>query len=193
MTIVALTKGPTTLRLLVLTLIAIPIIILMTVRGLLAMRTLPGHRATTPDTINPQAEMPIVLSLRTWNLKKYESFLLTRMLRLMTPETKNIAHVALQSLIDAIPSILLLTKHLPKSLRFIHHHMFPVIFMLLPRHQSHTLIHSLSLNNMSNITPHTPIHAIGPHLRSYMHRDLITIPIIMPHRQSSMPQPRHRV
>lgn len=172
----------------------------MTARGLLLMRTLHGHRATqsTPDTITPPREMPMVLYLRTiWNLKKYESSLLTHMLRLMTRETRDIARVELQSLPDATPHTLLLTKPLQKSWKLLYHPIFPVMVMamvmLLRPHQSHTLIRSLFLNNMSNITPHTRIHAIGSHLRSYMLPDLITIPIIiMPHRQSYMPQPRHQ-
>lgn len=191
MTMVPLIKGAVMLQVLVPILIVIPTIP-MIARGLPVMHTLlvRGHRATqsTPGTTIPQPEMPIVLSLRTWNRKKYESFLLTHMLRLMMQETRNIARVELQSHTDANPYILLLTK---KFSNLPYHPMFQImltlmlmlILMLLRHHQSHTLIHSLFLNNMSNITPHTRIRATGLHLRSYMPLDLITIPIIMPHRQ----------
>jgi hypothetical protein len=189
MTMVALIKGAVMLQVLVPILMVIPTIP-MIAHGLPVMRTLlvRGHRAiqSTPGTTIPQREMPIVLSLRTWNRKKSESFLLTHMPRLMMQETRNIARVELQSHTDANPYILLLTK---KSSKLPYHPMFQImltltlILMLLRRHQSHTLIHSLFLNNMSNITPHTRIRATGLHLRSYMHLDLITIPIIMPHRQ----------
>lgn len=196
MKMVALIKGAATVQVLVPIHKAIPTThsIPTTVRGLLLMHTLHGHHAqSTQGTIAPQREMPIVRSLRTRSQKKYESFLLIHMPHLMTRGTRNIARVELQSLPDASPYILALTQPRQKSWKLRCHPMFPRIFMLLRRHQLHTLIRSLFLSNMSNITPHTRIHATGPHLRSYMHPDLITIPIIMPHRQSCMPQLRHRV